>query len=96
MRYHIPDDISPFQYEIDIVKNAGFNLIGVTQFMFYTAFIFETQDEADEAHATLENIDKPVVSGWWYGKDSMPEAIRMYKESSPENDRNFEVKIFWL
>lgn len=94
--YHISDDITSFQAEIDIVRNAGFNLIGVTQFMFYTAFIFETHEEAMEAHAALENIDEPLVSGWWYGKEELPKAIHIYKESYPVNDRDFEVKIFWL
>lgn len=89
--------LKSFSKEIEKIKKAGFNLIGVSQMYFEDVFIFETRDEAEKAYHTFENdmfgnyIGKIV--GYWHSREDFKEAVRFYEI---ENNGNSKVKVHWL
>ena len=54
---------------VDIIKENGFNPIGLSYGWFEPVFIFETSEEANRAYNELEDILKAKVIGLWYGKE---------------------------
>ena len=94
MEYNTRRTLESYQYVIDLIKKAGHNLIGVCQMMMEDTFIFETKEEADKAYEELElePKDKEIkVSGFWYSKDEIDDAISSY-----EKNYNYTPKIYWL
>ncbi len=90
--YHIDRELSSFEDDINILKEHGFNPIAVTQLMFEETYVFETEEEAIKAHATLENCDNRLLCGWWYGRDYFMETVNDYEKENPD----CRVKILWL
>ena len=92
IRYNHNESFASFKLKVDLIKNAGFNIIGVSQLYFEVVYIFETQEEAlktfdfFEGHA--ENI---IIVGWWYDKEQYLEEVALY-----ENVSNYTVKTYWL
>lgn len=80
-----------FQEEIDILREHGFNPIGVTVMACEDTFIFETPEEATAAYELLE-VEKNLVIGWFYGKEAFEEEKLVYLEQFPDAD----VEPIWL
>lgn len=76
--YNHNQPVSYFQEELDIIKEAGFNVLGVTIMQLESTFIFETKDEAERAYSALEKTGK--VQGWWYGLEDFKFAEKGYPD----------------
>ena len=90
IKYNHNRELDSFTEQIEIIKNAGFKPIGVSQMYFEDTFIFETNKEAKEAYNKLELNN--LVSGYWYGKDDFNKEVLDYEN----NDGYSKVKIYWL
>lgn len=56
---------TPKSISIKILKDNGFNPIGITWYGCEETFIFETQEELNRAHKKCQMEDH-TVDGWWY------------------------------
>jgi hypothetical protein len=101
MIYNHDRPLSDFDEPLALIREAGFNPIGVTFFMFEDVFIFETKEEATQAYHVLEQaypIDGESrwigeVVGWWYGKKKIK---KMMQEYSSINDHKKAILVYWL
>lgn len=55
---------TPKSISIKILKDNGFNPIGITCYGCEETFIFNTREELNRAHKKCQN----TVDGWWYTK----------------------------
>ena len=69
-------------FEIDEVlrayrlcKKFSLKLRGVIHYKFELTMLFDTTEEADEAHSKLEKQMK-LISGWWYGWNRWRELLK--------------------
>jgi len=76
-------------YSLKLIKEQGFNPIGITIMMCEETFIFETSEESAKAHQACQ-VDNNIADGWWYGKDDFEMALIDYE------DQFGEKKIHWL
>jgi len=94
MEYNHKRPIEDFEKKIDIIKQHGFNVIGVSQMYFYDTFIFETTQEALKAYEELEknqiSLDTCIL-GWWYGKEDFEKTSKTY-----EKETGNKLLIHWL
>lgn len=73
-------------YSLVLLREKGFNPIGICTMMAEETFIFKTKKEADLAWKRhILGYD-----GWWYSKKDFEVARKEY-----ENDFG-EIKIYWL
>jgi len=93
MKYNHDREVKDFQEQINIIKNAGFNPIAVSQMYFEDTFVFEKSDEANKAYKELEDSEDTKVLGWWYGKEDFEKAVKEYEN---ENDEYIKVRVHWL
>lgn len=84
--------LEDFQESLKIIKEHGFNPIGVSQIYFEDTFIFETEQEATKAYETLELIEEPKVLAFWYGKENFLQEVDEYETF----DNSSKVLIYWL
>ena len=67
---------TPKSPSLNIIREAGFNPIGICGYACEETFLFNTQEEATKAYNTLERDENGYfigkVMGWWYGFDSLP------------------------
>ena len=89
-KYNHKRTLESFQEEIDIIKTAGFNPIGVSQLICETTFIFETEAEALEAYEVLEKTNHSIMA-WWYSKEQFLFYIEEYGA-----DFGTKVLVYWL
>ena len=73
-------------YSLKLIRDHGYNPIGITTIICEETFIFETEEEASEAHNDLQVIHE-VVDGWWYSKIGFEKALETLNE---------EPKVYWL
>lgn len=92
MKYNTNRTLESYQWAIDIIRNNGFKLIGVCQMLMEDTFIFETDEEAIQAHSKLENTENSEVVGFWYGKDEFEQARKKYEAQSD----GFKLNVYWL
>jgi len=91
MEYNHDRKLESFQKQIEIIKDAGFNPIGVSQIYLEDTFIFKTKKEASAAYKLLEK-ERGEVIGWWYSwKDFLAEVIDY--ESNRESTM---VRVYWF
>ena len=93
MKYNHDREVQDFQEQINIIRNAGFKPIAVSQMYFEDTFVFEKSDEANKAYKQLEDCDDTKVVGWWYGKGDFEKAVKEYEN---ENDGYSKVRVHWL
>ena len=93
MKYNHDREVQNFQEQIEIIKNAGFKPIAVSQMYLEDTFVFEKSDEANKAYKQLEDCDDTKVVGWWYGKEDFEKAVKEYET---ENDGYSKVRAHWL
>ena len=97
MKYNHDRPLSDFQEELTIIRNAGFNPIGVSQLYFEDTFIFETEEESKRAYRRLERDSEGRflgdVVGWWHGEKDFKDAVRKYES---ENDGYSKVRTYWF
>lgn len=91
MEYNHDKSIKNFEKEIEIIKNAGFNPIAVSQLYLEDVFVFKTSEEATKAYDLLEDIDDYKIIGWWYGEYNFLKEVMEY-----ENWDGSKVLIHWL
>ena len=77
-------------YSLVLIRELGFNPIGISTLMCEETFIFETKEESLKAHQLCQ-IEKKVADGWWYGKEDFLIAKKEY-----EDDMGYEVIVYWL
>ena len=96
MSYNHDRPLEDFEDQIDIITNACFNLIGVSQMYFEDVFIFNTKAEALMAYKTLETgeigSEKIGAVGWWYSKREFKKLAEEYKKDW----KGCEVKTYWI
>lgn len=96
MRYNHHRPLKDFKKDIEIIRNAGFKPIAVTQMYFEDTFVFETDEEADEAYTKLERDENgnemDLVCGWWHGKEDFKKEVEKYESKEGAS----KVKIYWL
>jgi len=83
--------LNDFSNELNIIKSAGFNPIGVSQMYLEDVFIFNTQEESKKAYELLEIKNKSVI-GWWYGKYDFEKE----KEKYEKEYNGFIVNVIWF
>jgi hypothetical protein len=88
--YNHNRELSDFKEQLDIIKNSGFNPIGVTQMYFEDTFIFKTKKEAKLACKTLEKCTPSKVIGWWYSKKNFMKEKELYESEE------IKMLIYWL
>ena len=93
MKYNHDKKIKDFQEQIDIIKQAGFNPIAVSQMYFEDTFVFETKEEASKAYKLLDNTINSKVIGWWYSKKDFLNEVKEYET---ENNGYSKVLVHWL
>ena len=93
MKYNHDREVQDFQEQIDIIRNAGFKPIAVSQMYLEDTFVFEKSDEANKAYKQLEDCDDTKVLGWWYGKEDFEKAVKEYET---ENNGYSKVRVHWL
>lgn len=93
MKYNHDRKVEDFQEQIDIIRNAGFKLIAVSQMFFVDTFVFQKSDEANKAYNQLENCKDNKVVGSWYGKEDFEKAVKKYES---KNDGYSKVRVHWL
>jgi hypothetical protein len=77
-RYNHNQLLSYFKDDLDIITEAGFNVLGFTIMQLKSTFIFETKNEAARAYNELEKTGK--VQGWWYGLEDFKLAQMNYPD----------------
>ena len=82
--------LSDFKDYIEVIKAAGFNPIAVTQYYLEDTFIFNTDEEANNAYALLEK-EKGLKAGWWYPIEEFEKLVEEY-----ERENECKVLIHWL
>ena len=95
MKYNHKRPVEDFKEQIQIIKDNGFNPIGVSQVYFEDSFIFNTAKEAKLAYNLLEQ-DKFLVTGWWYSKKQFEKIVNIYEKDSLEDNDPIKVLIHWL
>lgn len=88
-------NLENFEESLNIIRENGFEPIGVTTICLEFTFIFKTQKEAIEAYNLLE-IEKGEVCGWWYGKENFTIAKVNYEKDMSEIYDDFELKVIWF
>ena len=78
---------TPTSITLEIVREEGFNPIGICHYGGEETFLFSTKKEANSAYKKLEK-DSQRIYAWWYSKRSFLKEIEEveYKPS----------KIHWL
>ena len=58
-----------------ILEAYGFNLIAFSPcIMFEDTFVFETDEEAEQAFNKME-VELEMFQGWWYGKEQFTNVV---------------------
>jgi hypothetical protein len=82
---------------LKIIREAGFNPIGITVMICEETFIFNTDEEAIKAHEYFEkNPVKDVIQGWWYGLVDFELARQKYVLDMYEGIESDAPTIYWL
>lgn len=76
-------------YSLKLIKEQGFNPIGITTMMCEETFIFETAEECAKAHQTCQ-VDNNIADGWWYGKADFEKALVDYENQFGK------ITVYWL
>ena len=76
--------------EIDLIKSNGFKLIGVSMLYLENTFIFESDEEANNAFNFFEK-ENNLIQGWWYDRNSFLSIKQEY-----ENKMKANINVFWL
>ena len=92
MNFNHKRPLSDFYPKIDLIREAGFKPIAVTQMYLEDTFVFETKEEALNAYNTLEIEPPHVVSGWWYEKNDFLNEVKNYENKMPDT----KILIYWL
>lgn len=78
-----------------IMSEHGFHPIGITKMMCEETFIFKTDEEATRAYELLE-VEKNLLSGWWYSMDNWATAFEEHCNDMYDGDRSMGAKVYWL
>lgn len=81
-------------YSLVLLREQGFNPIGITSFFLEETFIFNTKKEATVAYKKMEKELRTVV-GWYYSKKQFEKELA---EATKEGNYYHEghPKIYWL
>lgn len=96
IKYNHDRTLDSFQKDITLLKEHGFNPIGVSQMYFEDVFIFETKKEATKAYNTFEcdengNLIRNII-GWWYSKKNFLKEVEKYENAKDST----KVLVYWL
>ncbi len=91
MEYNHDNDLEDFQEQLEIIRNAGFKPIAVSQMYLEDTFVFETPEEATEAYNQLEDCENGKLAGWWYGKEEFEKSVKEH-----ESNLGVKVLVHWL
>jgi hypothetical protein len=73
-------------YSLKVLKEHGFNPIGICVVMCEETFVFETSEEAQKAYNELE-LEKSLIDGFFYGKVEFENEVKGLSDTP---------KIDWL
>jgi hypothetical protein len=92
-------ELIEFEPQIKKIKDAGFNIIGVSQMYFEDCFIFNTTEEAEKAYRLFErDINEKWIGnivGWWQSKESFEKSVYKYENYKDYID-DCKVLTYWL
>jgi hypothetical protein len=91
MEYNHWNELEDFQEELEIIRDAGFKPIAVSQMFLEDTFVFETDEEAMKAYKQLEDCENPKLAGWWYGKKDFEKSRKEH-----ESILGVKVLVYWL
>lgn len=83
-------NLENFQHDLKILREHGFNPIGVSQMYCYDTFIFETTEEANRVYEEIER-PKKILCANWYGKEEHKIAVKEYEEAFGS-----KIDILWI
>lgn len=92
MGYNHNRPLESFQDDLEVIRQAGFKPIAVTQMYFEDTFVFETEEEANQAFTVLETSQNKVC-GWWHGREDFLKSVKGYEEDA---GYKVSVLIHWL
>lgn len=82
---------------LKILMDAGYNPIAITIMICEETFIFETEEEAIEAHKVFEMDPNPsIIQGFWYGEEKFHEAWKDYINEGYKDNESEAPKVYWL
>jgi hypothetical protein len=87
LRWSLIRPYFPYSKHIWRLRLNGFNPIAFCDYAGEDTWIFETQQEADDAYNKME-IKKGCCVGWWYGKQDLLNYLK-------EDDFFFRPKVRW-
>lgn len=97
VNYNHNRSVDDFEEQLSLIREAGFNPIGVSQMILEDVFIFKTKEESEKAYRLFERDDTEEwigkVVGWWYSEDEFKEAVERYELNIGDNTK---VKVHWL
>lgn len=91
IEYNHDKPLSYFINNIKIIKNNGFNIIGVSQLYFEDVYIFESNLDATGAYHKFESNTGGII-GWWYSKEDFLKEVEEYES----HINSTKVKIYWI
>lgn len=66
---------------VALIKEHGFNPVGTAYLFPEDVFIFETEEEAEQAYLKLEKELK-LTTGYWYGRQAFLDLVERQKDKS--------------
>ena len=87
---HATIELEDFKEILDIIRNHGFNPIGISQMAGYDTVIFNTDAEALNGYEKLEVEEKKLFLNW-YGKEQWVIDVEEY-----EKEFGTKVKTIWI
>lgn len=98
-KYNHDRPLEDFEEQIKILRESGFNPIGVSQMYFEDTFIFKTAKEAKEAYHVLERTEDDLwigeCVGWYYSKRDFMKEVKDY-EKKIGDEEPVRVLVHWL
>jgi hypothetical protein len=62
-------------YSLKVLKEHGYNPIGICVIMCEETFVFETSEEAQKAYDEME-LEKKLIDGFFYGKVDFEKEVK--------------------
>ena len=81
---------TPDSYFLEIIRQAGFNPIGITVMTCEETFIFETEEERTKA------AEQFLPEGWYYIRDEWDETRTWYVNDMYNSIEEDAPKVYWL
>ena len=95
VRHHMTRELDSFADELAVLRNHGYNPIAVTQTELEDTFVFESQQEANDAYTELVS-EKKLLDGYFYGRKKFMKVKEELEGFYSTPTDKVILKTFWL